>query len=52
MQYELIEAEIKMQLLCSGQGDVLVIDNRQVMHARRSFTPPRQILACLQQEQY
>jgi hypothetical protein len=29
------------------QGDVLVIDNRQVLHARKSFEPPRRILAAL-----
>ena len=28
-------------------GDVLMIDNEQVMHARRSFVPPRRILAAL-----
>ncbi len=29
------------------QGDVLLIDNRQVLHARKSFEPPRRILAVL-----
>jgi len=29
------------------QGDVVMIDNLQVLHARRSFTPPRRILASL-----
>ena len=29
------------------KGDVLMVDNRQALHARRTFTPPRQILACL-----
>ena len=29
------------------QGDVLLIDNRQVLHARKSFEPPRRILAAL-----
>ncbi len=30
-----------------AQGDVLLIDNRQVLHARKSFEPPRRILAAL-----
>jgi alpha-ketoglutarate-dependent taurine dioxygenase len=30
-----------------NQGDVVVIDNRLVLHARKSFTPPRRILAAL-----
>jgi len=29
------------------QGDVFMVDNRQVLHARRPFTPPRRILAAL-----
>lgn len=29
------------------QGDVLLIDNRLVLHARNSFEPPRRILAAL-----
>ncbi|GFS24253.1 taurine catabolism dioxygenase TauD/TfdA [Elysia marginata] len=29
------------------RGDVYFIDNMQVLHARRSFTPPRRILASL-----
>lgn len=29
------------------QRDVVMVDNRQALHARRSFTPPRRILACL-----
>ena len=29
------------------QGDVLLIDNRQVLHARKAFEPPRRILAAL-----
>lgn len=29
------------------QGDVLMLDNRLVLHARRSFVPPRVILASL-----
>ncbi|XP_076454585.1 uncharacterized protein LOC143289486 [Babylonia areolata] len=29
------------------KGDVILVDNRLVLHARRSFTPPRRILACL-----
>ena len=29
------------------KGDVMVVDNRLVLHSRRSFTPPRRILACL-----
>ncbi|CAF1016960.1 unnamed protein product [Adineta ricciae] len=29
------------------QGDVLLVDNRQVLHARKSFEPPRRILAAL-----
>ncbi|XP_012945458.1 clavaminate synthase-like protein At3g21360 [Aplysia californica] len=28
-------------------GDVFMVDNRQVLHARRPFTPPRRILAAL-----
>ena len=30
-----------------AQGDILLIDNRQVLHARKSFEPPRRILAAL-----
>jgi hypothetical protein len=30
-----------------AQGDVLVIDNRQALHARKPFEPPRRILAAL-----
>jgi hypothetical protein len=30
-----------------AQGDVLLIDNRLVLHARKSFEPPRRILAAL-----
>ena len=29
------------------QGDVLLLDNLAVLHARRSFLPPRRILASL-----
>ncbi|XP_052796413.1 uncharacterized protein LOC128228909 [Mya arenaria] len=29
------------------KGDVVMVDNRQVLHGRRSFTPPRRILAAL-----
>lgn len=29
------------------QGDVLLIDNMAVLHSRRSFQPPRRILASL-----
>ncbi|KAK7471590.1 hypothetical protein BaRGS_00035753 [Batillaria attramentaria] len=29
------------------KGDVIVVDNRLVLHSRRSFTPPRRILAAL-----
>jgi alpha-ketoglutarate-dependent taurine dioxygenase len=29
------------------QGDVVLIDNRLVLHSRNSFTPPRRILAAL-----
>ncbi|KAK6195352.1 hypothetical protein SNE40_000802 [Patella caerulea] len=29
------------------KGDVFMVDNRQVLHARRPFTPPRRILAAL-----
>ncbi|KAK7095320.1 uncharacterized protein [Littorina saxatilis] len=29
------------------KGDVILVDNRLVLHSRRSFTPPRRILACL-----
>ena len=29
------------------KGDVVMIDNRQVLHGRRSFTPPRRVLASL-----
>ncbi|ESO83742.1 hypothetical protein LOTGIDRAFT_196958 [Lottia gigantea] len=29
------------------KGDVFMVDNRQVLHARRPFTPPRTILAAL-----
>ncbi|CAF1019003.1 unnamed protein product [Adineta ricciae] len=29
------------------KGDVLLVDNRQVLHARKSFEPPRRILAAL-----
>jgi len=29
------------------KGDVVMIDNKQVLHGRRSFTPPRRILASL-----
>lgn len=29
------------------KGDVILLDNRLVLHSRRSFTPPRRILACL-----
>lgn len=29
------------------RGDVLLIDNRLVLHARNSFEPPRRILAAL-----
>lgn len=28
-------------------GDVVMVDNRQVLHGRRTFTPPRRILAAL-----
>ena len=30
-----------------AQGDILLIDNRQVLHARKSFEPPRRMLAAL-----
>lgn len=29
------------------QGDLLLLDNRTVMHSRRSFTGPRRILASI-----
>jgi len=29
------------------QGDIILIDNNQVMHARRSFVPPRRVYASL-----
>ncbi|XP_059175090.1 uncharacterized protein LOC131955129 [Physella acuta] len=29
------------------KGDVILVDNRQALHARREFTPPRRILAAL-----
>lgn len=29
------------------KGDVVLLDNRQVLHARRPFVPPRVILASL-----
>lgn len=29
------------------KGDVLLIDNKLAMHARRNFVPPRRILAAL-----
>lgn len=29
------------------KGDVILVDNRLVLHSRRSFTPPRRILAAL-----
>ncbi|KAL3870722.1 hypothetical protein ACJMK2_038766 [Sinanodonta woodiana] len=29
------------------KGDIVMVDNRQVLHARRSYTPPRRILAAL-----
>lgn len=29
------------------EGDVVMVDNRQVLHGRRSFVPPRKILAAL-----
>lgn len=31
------------------RGDLLLLDNRQVLHARETFTPPRRILASLWQ---
>jgi len=30
-----------------GRGDVLLLDNRQVLHARQPFVPPRRVLASL-----
>ena len=29
------------------RGDLLVLDNRQVLHAREPFVPPRRVLASL-----
>jgi len=29
------------------KGDVLLVDNRQVLHSRRTFVPPRRVLATL-----
>ncbi|KAI8741949.1 clavaminate synthase protein [Biomphalaria glabrata] len=29
------------------KGDVMLVDNNQALHARRTFTPPRRILASL-----
>ena len=29
------------------KGDIVVIDNKLVMHARKNFVPPRRILAAL-----
>jgi alpha-ketoglutarate-dependent taurine dioxygenase len=29
------------------KGDVLMIDNRLVLHSRKTFIPPRKILAAL-----
>ncbi len=29
------------------KGDVILIDNKQVMHSRNNFVPPRQIYAIL-----
>ena len=29
------------------QGDIMLLDNRRAMHARRPFTPPRRVLAYL-----
>lgn len=29
------------------KGDIVMVDNQQVLHGRRSFTPPRRILAAL-----
>lgn len=34
------------------RGDVIVVDNRQVQHARRSFIPPRRILASLYKDEH
>jgi hypothetical protein len=45
------EAARVMQEVCVAfpwrRGDVLLLDNRTVMHARRSFEGPRRILASL-----
>jgi hypothetical protein len=29
------------------QGDIMLVDNRQVMHSRNNFAPPRQVYAVL-----
>lgn len=29
------------------KGDLMLLDNRRAMHARRPFTPPRRVLAYL-----
>ena len=42
--------EIMNQVCCDWKwekGDILMIDNEQTMHARRSFSPPRRILASI-----
>eukprot|EP00968_Pinguiococcus_pyrenoidosus_P024876 scaffold5138_cov251-Pinguiococcus_pyrenoidosus.AAC.13 len=42
------KAHRDLQVVFAWQkGDVLVLDNRQCMHARNSFVPPRRILASL-----
>lgn len=40
--FESLEIAFKWQ-----KGDVVMVDNKLVLHSRRSFTPPRRILACL-----
>ncbi|KAJ3416355.1 hypothetical protein HDV05_001923 [Chytridiales sp. JEL 0842] len=45
------DAKVVMDEICSNwrweKGDLMMIDNEQVMHARRSFAPPRRVLASL-----
>lgn len=43
-------SEIMDEVCCNWKwqrGDVLMIDNNQTMHARRSFVPPRRIMAAI-----
>ncbi|CAF0954143.1 unnamed protein product [Didymodactylos carnosus] len=52
IEEEYIEfCETLMQKLCVSfkweKGDVLLIDNKQVLHSREAFEPPRKILAAL-----